>query len=163
MANVLDVQIVWSEKNHFGNVRSGHMKMHTRVAAGIVMPDKFKFGLGASAFDDRIFDAVCPDSQALVILETSGRLVWQGGAVLDDEGHRCRQVVVALIIPARAQDRGMTKTKWWLLLLEDAREMERTYRRVGLGVVGERYNFWSEMYEKPNFDRDWTEQVITII
>lgn len=160
MVNISDVQIVPSEKNPFGNVHGGHIKLHTRVTAGIVMPDQF--GLGGSGFDDRIMDNVWPDSQALVISETSGQRVWQGGAVLDDEGHRCQQVVIALIAPAEGMERDMTK--WWLLLLENAGEREQTYRRVGLGVVQDRYASCSGKDDgKLNFDRDWTERVITII
>lgn len=162
MIKVLDVQIARSETNPFGNVRSGRITLHTKVAAGTVVPDEF--GQSHSGFSYGVRDIVRPDLQALVIPERVGQDVWQGVAVLDDEGHRCQQVVIALIALAQdPSDFGKGMAKWWSILLQNAGEGEQTYRRVGLGVVEERYTSGSWKREKPNFDREWTEQVITII
>lgn len=80
--------------------------------------------------------------------------------MLDNEGHKCQQIMVALIAPAESWD-GVTM--WWLLLLETAGAKEQTYRRVGLGVVEEVQDSVSRKRERLNFDCDWTRQVIMII
>lgn len=164
MVNVLDVQVVRSENNPFGNVHSGRVRLNTRVAAGTVVPNQFR--QSGPGVDYDVLDRLDYDWQVLVIPERNGRSVWYGSAVLDDEGQSCQQVVIALIAPA--EDVRLTVTtggmaEWWLILLQNAGEREQTYRRVGLGVVSESFTYCSWKPEKPNFDRDWTEQVITII
>lgn len=148
---VLDVQVVPSEKNPFGNVQSGYVRLQTRVTAGTVMRDVFgNHGPGFNYYP-------APGEQALVISEAGDRYVWQGTAMLDDEGHRGGKVMIALV-----NDLYIEKSKWLLLLLERAGD-EHMYRRVGLGVLEEEYSVSTGEYRKPNFERDWTEQVITIL
>ncbi|KAL1848923.1 hypothetical protein Daus18300_013432 [Diaporthe australafricana] len=151
VAKVLNVQVVSSEKNPFGHVHSGHITLHTRVTTGTVMRDLF------GKQNSPLTQFAGADRAALVIPEKSGLRVWQGMAVLDDEGHTWKDVVIALVL----EDNH--KSEWLLLLLEQTDEKEQTYKRVGLGVLKHDYDSLTEKSKNPNFDRDWTEQAITIV
>lgn len=155
LVKVLDAQVVPSEKNPFGHVRSGYIRLLTRVTTGTVMRDLFRPSYDTSGIYMFAGHGREHDTEALIISEGSGRLVWKGIAVLDDEGNRSRKVVIALI-----HERDAEYSMWLMLLLEQVGERENTYKRVGLGVV-EVDSFYSK--NKPNFERDWTEQVITIV
>lgn len=127
-AKVVEFQVTLSVNNPFGNVHGGHIKLQTRVTAETVMRDRFGMYSSGFGYNNTL------DEQALVLSEANGWRVWQGNAVLDDDGHRGPKVVIALM-----NDWDPTDSKWLLLLLEQIDQKEQTYKRVGLGVVTEEY------------------------
>lgn len=102
------------------------------------------------------------DRQALVISEKSGCRVWHGDAVMDDEGRKHQKVTIALLNYWNT-DWDTEKFRWLLLLLEDTGDKERSYRRVGLGVVEGNWDPMTDEYDKEDFEPGWTEQTITIV
>lgn len=159
MLKILDVQVAPSEMNPFGDVHSGSITCLARLAAGTVMPDGF--GLhGPCVWLDFTFPRTVVQ-QSLFISEKCGHRIWHGLAVMDDDEPRFQKVDVALV-----KSRDSEEKSWILLLIEKIDKKEHVYRRVGLGVLEEDYKFQKfrrDKHWKPNFERDWTEHVITIV
>lgn len=158
MFKILDVQVVPSERNPFGDVHSGSITCLARLAAGTVMPEQFGLNSPCKNFTFTFKYSLPVSQQSLLISEKRGQRIWHGLAVMDDDEPRFQNVDIALV-----KSRDREEKSWILLLLEKIEKKEHVYRRVGLGVLDEEYRFRGDKHRKPNFERDWTEQVITIV
>lgn len=149
--SILGFEAEMDETNPFGDVTISRITLRTMITTGKVTSGQAEWNYDFGFIHDT-------DRSSLTIQDRNCSEKWKGLAVLDDDGNHGQEVFLVLL-----SDWEQVQKLWTVLLLQKVLDKEQTYRRVGLGLIGQTYLSWDGSYNTQEFRGNWERKDIVIV